>query len=233
MDNESGIHQAGRYALQAGCGNPDDEASLRKSWVQNEDTDAREILAERGFPHLNAFLKAIAEAQGAKDPYSPEIVRAYWLGPKDNTYIMSKDLAKHYVQTMSPEFGQAIEAQLPERIVPIHLTMVALIASPEITDRNLRLAGINHCMISSARITEMQEDGKGVTVERDTLVDNEAGGFTVQRRHADVRIDRDLTPDVNIGDPVALHQGTVAEILTQEEADRLSYWTREVAKTLK
>lgn len=230
--DKTGAQEAARFALPAGCGGPGGKSVLLEGFRSGEDEPIKEALAE--LPHLNAFLGAISQIT-ERDKHSLGVVTSYWLGgglPETEEPVETRLLAKHYAKTISPESAQALLKRLPEKVYLTHLTMVALIASADLGG-NARLAGINHCMVSGGRVMEINTEEGTARVERDVLVYKEDGGFDVISKKTVVRIDSDLTPTIEIGNQVAIHQGVVADILTPEDFDRLNYWNKKVAQTLK
>jgi len=230
-EKRSGVQEAAKFAVQAGCGSEENRATLIESLKSGEDELIREELAE--LPNLNAFLETISQITG-RDEYSLEVVKSYWLGgglPETEEPMETRLLAEHYAKTISPEFAQELIERLPEKVYLTHLTMVALIASADLSG-DARLAGINHCMISGGRVKEVDVDNRTAAVERDVLIYKEGGGFEVIKKETSVAIDPDLTPTIRVNDEVAMHQGVIADVLNPKDVDRLAMWTRKVAETL-
>lgn len=232
--DESGSKQTARYVLPGqSCGTEQARRGLREALVDNRGSQLETILSGQEFPHLNAFLETIAQAT-KMEPYSAETVKAYWLGPEISETVKpipTDLLAQKYESRVSHEFAQVLRERLPKEIHPTHLTMVAYIASSELSG-DMRIAGINYCMISGGRVTKVDEEEKTAVVERDILVRREDDGFEIAQQTATVTIDTDLTPNLKERNLVALHQGCVADMLTQEDFDRLRLWNEKVAKTL-
>ena len=235
-----GIKEAARFAIQPNmwgyCGENTSQEVLRK-YLKGEEHDpdkVREILANHGFPHLNAFLGALAEANGT-DVFDEEIVNAYWFGGNviDNAGLeVTKLLVINYAKQIGRDFAGQLAVTLPEKVYLTHLSQVAMVAANGETEP-MKNAFINRCMIARAKVLEIDNDKRTALVARELLKKrvNEPG-YDVMTARQKVKLDLDLTPNLEVGDQVALHLEYVASKLSPNEAVNLSVWTRKVADIL-
>jgi hydrogenase maturation factor len=232
LSESQGLEMAARFALTAGCA-PESEGGLRTHLQSHDDEGLRTQL--ENYPNQRAFLEAISEATRLqRKPYDPEVVKSYWLGgelAETETSANVLYLIERYAEIVSDDYARELAGRLPEEIYLTHLSMVILIASADLTDRNARLMGINHCMVSGGKVIEV--DGETAVVERDALKYKEEGGFEVVKTRANVAVDPSLTPEVKEGDLLAIHQGTPVMALDENDYERLLKWNEKVAKSLK
>jgi hydrogenase maturation factor len=234
--DDLGIRNAARFAIQPNmwgfCGEDSSQEILRE-FVAERGSNAklvRETLHDHGFPHLNAFLEAIAN-DSEMDPFDNQVVMSYWIG----TYLTEKvgtetkeKLVKSYGEKISKEFAVALAEKLPEQIYLTHLSQVALIAA-EGYEQSEKTKLINHCMVAYGTIVAVDMEKREATVKRDVLKKKENAGYEVVQGKQTVKIDVDLTSKLNIGDDIAVHLGYLAAKLRSDQAEKLRYWTRKVA----
>lgn len=231
-----GIKDAARFAIQPNmkgfCGEKGDQQILR-DYISDRNGDYKivlETLSSHSFPHLNAFLGAIAEMSGA-DVFDNDVVSSYWYGnlTTEKVGLNTKNvLLENYERQFPGPFSEQLRRLLPEEIFLTHLSQVALIATfsenePQKTDF------INHCMIAHGKIRHIDKENRSALIVRDYLKKKDVGGYEVISIEREVNVDNELTPELSIGDDVAVHLGYLAAILTSEEVENLRYWTRKVA----
>lgn len=233
-NDRKGMQDAARFAMQPNmwgfCGDKKDQSILRRCVVTPEFNyqEVRNTLSGHGFPHLNAFLEAISKATD-KDLFSDEVVKAYWFGSKlteESVDTGRKFLIEQYKQRMGSNFGEAVDKILLPKIPLTHLTQVAMIAAADYGEPQ-RSEVINLCMIAGAKIEKIDLVNKTVLVNRD-IVEKQENGYKVAAKAVRVKLDLELTPDLKIGDNVAVHLGFLAGKLNKGEAEQLNYWTKRV-----
>lgn len=231
---KSGSVLAAQFALATeGCANQEDKLELEASLNAGQEPEVRKIL-ERNFPDLNAFLNAIAVAAGKKDPYDYDIVKSYWIGGglAEVTKPVDKEILIDAYKGRKPQaFMEELEKRLPDEIFLTHLTMVVFVSSSDLP-KDYRAWGISRCMIASATIQEISEDGTVATVERDTI-EIKDGQLEIIRATEEVKLDRDASPNLTVGSCVALHQGSITGELQPEDKHDLELWTRKVAESIR
>jgi len=236
--NVDGIQWAARLAMQPNmygfCGEDGDQLILRKcATTANFNYEkVRKTLSGHGFPHLNAFLEAIGRATD-NDTFSGEVVKSYWLGGSltEETAIKGRRLlVEQYKQRMGVDFGESVDKILPKKIYLTHLTQVAMIAAADYGELQ-RGKVINLCMIARASVEEIDMVNKIAIVTRET-VEKQNDIYVVTTKRYKEKLDLELTPNLKVGDEVAVHLGYVAGKLTEVEASNLSYWTRKVVELI-
>ena len=93
-----------------------------------------------------------------------------------------------------------------------------------------RTAIINSCMIANGQVVSINRTEKTALVHRESLVKTTAPGYRViTAENQSVKLDPDLTPNLQPNDLVAIHLGYIAGTLTPVESTNLSFWTKKVA----
>jgi hydrogenase maturation factor len=234
--HEEGIRNAARFAIQPNmwgfCGEDNTQEILR-SFVSDNGVDSqvvRETLTNHNFPHLNAFLGTIAELN-EMDIFDEDVVMSYWFG----SYLTEKvgvntknNLAENYGKQISPQYADHLKEILPDEMYLTHLSQVALVAASSESEPK-KTEFINFCMIAFGVVIEIDVEKKIVKVNREVLVRDESGNYQVKTAKRKVRVDADLTPDLKLGDEVAIHLGYLAAKISSDQAERLKCWTRKVA----
>jgi len=234
-----GIKNAARFAIQPNmwgyCGEDESQEILRDFVTEKSDNDklVKETLQTQGFPHLNAFLETIASLCDL-DAYDNQAVMSYWIGTflTESIGQDNKDtLVKIYGEKISQPFAKQLAEKLPDKIYLTHLSQVALIAA-EGYDQEEKTKLINHCMVACGKLISFDLEKRVATVKRDVLRKNDENGYSVVAGKQTVKIDSDLTPDLRLGDEIAVHLGYLAAKLRSDQAEKLRYWTRKVAAVI-
>lgn len=237
--DNTGLSMAARYATQPNmwgfCGEDSSQQILRDFLTKKNIAEdlVMETLSKHGFPHLNAFLETIAKISDL-DKFDEDVVMSYWFGGilTENIYKNSKPvLIEKYSEQISPEFAAALEKTLPEDIYLTHLTQVAFIAAADYEPLE-KITLINHCMIAYGKILEIDSEHKMAKVERDILIKNLDRGYKVARGVQMVKIDPDLSANIEVDCDVTVHLGYLAGKIPSEQAEILRYWTRKVAEVI-
>lgn len=230
-----GLRQAIRFAIEPNvygfCGEKKDQEILRRGLKGQGLPKARKIISGDTYPHLNSFLSAIAKINHQADPFSTDVVASYWIGNQltetTNSVQARNVLIGEYGKRISL-FDQALNQKLPQSFYFTHLSQVALIAAEHYLGQE-RTDIINQCMIAAGVVISSHPEQQSVTVKREILVNNPDHGYHLDTATQKVKLDPDLTPNLRLGDKIAVHLGYAAAILNPDEAATLSYWTKKVA----
>ncbi len=252
--NIKALQLCSHFALQPNmlgyCGQESAPAKLVRCIQGGKCTSVQEELKQ--FIVLNPYLQTIAEITG-KDPFSYEVVEAYWLGNDILKHIESEHyniLLKHLIKQGVPEFLiQEIIDKKPQKFIPIHLFNILHIGVGKASGSvPFNLESINNCMIRWGKVlTNPQINRQKIQKELSTSsILNNYQLIKVETveigRKKDMYVLHDVTkefayyPDV-IGeiannDEVALHWGWIAKKLTKEEKQNLVYWTNDLLNSI-
>lgn len=236
---KTGLPIVARFAIQPNmlgfCGENSSQEILRR-FITSKTTDSLPVidtLRNHGFPDLNSFLESISQITEL-NIFNNDVVTSYWFGNDltEKTFNRGKEmLVAKYAKYISPDFAKNLEQRLPPKLYLTHLTQVAFIATPDYNPLQ-KTKLINQCMVAGATVFSVNFTEKSAIVIRDVLEKNEGPGYKVLRKKQTVKLDPDLTPQLEPNQQVAVHLGYVATILSSDEASNLSNWTRKVAETI-
>lgn len=235
MKEMEGLRLAARFAIQPNmmglCGEKPDQEILRRC-VRGEELNARKVrttIGGNGFPHLNAFIWSIGQIT-RKDDFAEEVVQSYWYGNNltEETFADGRRLLISRYGKLIPVFDSVLKKKLPANLYLTHLTQVALIVAEHYVEPE-RSYVINQDMVAGGVVIEANITDRTAIVDREEVEKVEAGGHRIIICRRKVKLDPDLTTELNAGDKVAIHLGYVAAKLADDEASNLSIWNRKVA----
>ncbi len=192
-----------------------------------------EILKQ--FTGARAYYKLIAESNGIKDIFDYDVVRAYWIGNKLLDNIKVNDFQKIMINDLlEPSDIELVKNKIIEKAknfplnsVPHHSFNVyemRLVAGLLIADRKWTHL-LDKCRISWGLVKEIC-DGK-IQVSYKPITYEFRGRFKIQKLLSEKEIDWDknILPDLKIGDLVSIHWDMAIEIINQKDMDNLDKYT--------
>lgn len=203
------------------CGKESAKDAFRRCLLSGDCKDIPKEVSQ--FIVLNPYLETIAEITHLPK-LSQEVVECFWLGndllkqckPEHYTLLL-KNLEKQGVPSFLID---EIRPKVPQPFIPIHLFNIMHVGVGKASGSvPFNLESINHCMIRWGRIVRK---GEG-TVHVDTVELSKA--ITVVPSTISATYDQELFPSLSIGDSVAIHWGSIAKVLSPQEAKKLVYWT--------
>lgn len=213
------------------CGPADAEPTLYRAITEGRELEqARQALAR--FEALHPYLEAIASKHGL-DPFDERVVEAYWIGnelldafDRADFAALLRALARRGLPRATAD---RLEAHLPREPLPHHAFHVSFVGVGEVTGHvPTTLANIEACRPALAEVLRVDDDWLEVDRPSLTVADGRLvfGPGAVHR----VRFDARILPTVRAGDPVALHWGHPALVLSPGRATALrSYTERSLA----
>ena len=196
---------------------------------------AREILA--GFEAAYPYYKLIARRNGVKDPFDERVVKAYWVGNEllDNvsTYSLQHLIAEEFSMPagpLPPGIAQRKAKEIPLGSKPHHTFHVLFLGS--ITGRVvLKGEFFDCCRISWGRVTKKDPSHNSVTVSYQPLVTE--GNYQLGNpQEKDVNWNKDLIPQLKIGQVVSFHWKQAVQILTQEDIENIQKYTQRTLESI-
>ncbi len=225
-----GVALCARFSIAtnrlAYCGPADAEPALYDAIVRGEGSPrAREALSR--FEALMPYLEAIGAASG-RDPFDPEVVRAYWLG-NELTEAVDRTGFAALLEALSRRglprpLARRLASQLPERPMAHHVFHVAYVGVGAVTGHvPTTVANIEACRPALARVRgidggHLRVDGPAAHVQGGRL---ELVGNAERTLAWDPRV----LPGLAVGEPVAVHWSWPALRLAPGEAAALERWT--------
>lgn len=225
-----GVRLGARFSLATNrlnyCGPEGAEELLHRAIVTGEGVaEAQRALAR--FEALVPYLDAIASKHGL-DRFDPEVVEAYWIGNALLDPFERSDFVRileGLVQRGLPRaLADRLAAGLPERPLPHHMFHVAYVGVGNVTGHvTTTLANIEACRPAWATVTTVGAGRLGI--DRPALItDGDRLALGAPQR-SELAYDPRLLPNVRPDDSVAVHWGMPVLQLSEEQLQRLRYWT--------
>jgi hypothetical protein len=232
----------GRFSLAPNClGYCGKESARKKLRDCTINGNCRGVEKElKDFIVLYPYLKTISQV--TKLPiFSYKVIESYWFGSN----LLKKIKNEHYDLLLSNFKKQGVPSWLikelkekkPIKFIPNHLFQVLHVgvgrASASVP---YDLKSINNCMIRWGKVekinpsTSLRTGKRKATIILNSLKDKL--GKSLALKKVTLPIDVGFTPKLKVGDIVAVHWGMIIKTLTQGEVKKVSFWTKEVLKSL-
>lgn len=183
------------------------------------------------FIALNPYLETLSIILNLPK-FSYEVIESYWLGNDQLKKVRTKDyeiLLENFIKQGIPEFFiKELETKKPKKFIPFHLFQVLHIGVGKVSGSvPFNLESINNCMIRWGKVEKIID--KSAIIKLNSLI-NKKNKYSLIFIKEKISINYDFTPNLKIGDVVAVHWKMIAKILTSIEKSNLSFWTRQVLK---
>jgi hypothetical protein len=173
----------------------------------------------------------IAEANEIEDWLDPRVVDAYWIGNDLLNRVRPEDLEAMI-------FGFADQGLMTEEVAKETVKRIHYQHRPHHSFHVFTVGGITGkveresigwelCRIGWGRVVGIDKEGALAVLARSL---KRSGGkvlpeLETERRERTVRRDPQILPRVKVGDLVSFHWGRAVEVISEEAARRLEYWT--------
>lgn len=178
---------------------------------------------------LYPYLRTIARY--AQLPvFSYKVIESYWLGNDLLKKAKKKDyeiLLNYFAKQGVPDFFIAeLKSKGPKVFIPSHLFQVLHVGVGKASGAvPFNIKSINNCMIRWGKVSKLSTDRAEINLNSLKLVRNKYKLLVIREG---VPHDSRFTPQLKIGDIVAIHWNLIVKILSEKETENLEYWTREV-----
>ncbi len=182
----------------------------------------------RNFLGAYFYYKLIAKSNKIKDPFDKRVVSAYWIGnellEKVKTENLRKMIAQEFVGPglLPKEIAAKKAAAIPRGSKPHHSFHVLIIGSVtgSVDFKNTGLKDL--CRIGWGKVKKLKT--KSCIVECQPLVGEKKIklGKAVEK---EIIWDKNLAPELKIGDWVAFHWNCICYKITPSQKKNLIYWT--------
>jgi len=217
------------------CGLDSAESKFRKCIIEGKNEGIEEEV--KHFIVLNPYLETISKII-KKNKFDYEVAESYWLGNEELNKVKLKDydlLLESFSKQGVPEWLiEELKNKRPKKFIPTHLFQVLHVGVGRASGSvPFNIQTINNCIVRWGRVLGKNKikktKEKTLMIELNSL-EEKRGKYKLKITEERVEIDESLNPGVTVGDMVAVHWGRVAKKLTQDEAEKLEYWTKEVLK---
>lgn len=203
-----------------------------KSCVIDGDCESVEKEIEN-FIVLNPYLKTISEVIN-ETKFSYEVSEAYWIGNDKLKKFKNKDystLLRNFAEQGVPEWLiNDLDKDKPKNFIPTHLFQVLHVGVGRASGAvPYNIKTINNCMIRWGKVKEINKDNFKVSLNS---LEDKKKKYQLKKMEEMVRAIPGFVPNLSIGDFVAVHWKQIIKKLTNEEVEKLSFWTKKVLRSL-
>ena len=236
-----GIELCSRYSLITNklklCG-PKDSYKILLDYALGDEKDKEKVkdILKR-FEGLYPYLEAIGKKHGL-DPFSYEVVEAYWQGNELLDSFTKEDMA-HIIKELVKRgllrsVADKLIENLPDESIPFHLFHVMYVGVGSVTGSvKTNVENMDRCRVTWANVKKAEEkiilDWMRLDIEEDEFrlvtVDNWANVYQSD-------YDKRLIPAVTDNDFVAVHWDLPVKKLEYKELCSLRKYTRKVIRMM-
>jgi len=204
------------------CGKSSAPERLKKCVISGDCADVEGELSH--FVVLYPYLKTISEITNLP-VFSYPVIESYWLGndelkkaKPDHYNLLLENFSKQGVPEDTIEEFKRIR---PKIFIPNHFFQV-LRSHPN-------LDSINNCMIRWGTVERIDKDILGLNIK---FLEKQKQNYKLSNKREELKFYSDFLSNLKVGDTVAVHWKQVVKIVTDNEKNNLSYWTKEILKII-
>jgi len=238
----SGLKTAARYSLPSyslGYCGPQDRKSRKALIDYTSGKAVSEKVVRAIFEKFEAaykYYQLIAKKNSISDPLDENVVKAFWVGNSLLDKVDEQDL-KNLILTgftqpglLTKEVASQRADQIPKGAVPHHSFHVLILGA--VTGR-IKLQGelFDLCRIGWGRVTELRMQNSELRILYKPLLVGtkyELGKETEKT----IEWNPKIVPGVKVGDWVSFHWAQACEVLSNEEAKKLAYYTKKTIELI-
>ena len=231
---DSALQLESRFSLAPNslgyCGQKSAVAKFKKCISSNECDGVKKELSN--FIVLYPYLKTLSKI--LKKPFfSYSVIESYWLGNDDLKKAKQKDyslLLDNFAKQGVPDFFiEELKTKKPKKFIPNHLFHVLFIGVGKASGAvPFNLDSINYCMIRWGKIVKLFK--KEAVISLNSLKKKGKNGYRLTKIQTSVPFNSKFTPDLKVGDTVAVHWNLIVKILTSSEEKNLQFWSAKVCQ---
>jgi hypothetical protein len=212
------------------CGKKSAAAKFKKCIIDNKCDEINDEL--KNFIVLYPYLKTLSKI--LNKPFSSyRVIESYWLGNDELKKVRQKNynlLLNNFVKQGVPDFFvEELRAKKPKRFIPNHLFHVLFVGVGKASGAvPFNLDSINNCMIRWGRVQKILKNK--VIVGLNSLKKKGKKSYALTKMKSSIPFNFKFTPDLKVGDTVAVHWNLVVKILTENEEKNLEFWSPKVCQ---
>lgn len=238
MDNTKALQFCSRFAISPNylgyCGRESAPPRLKVCVTYGKCDLVEEEISK--FIVLNPYLETISKFTGL-DKFSYPVAESYWLGNEETNKAKMEDyslLLDNFSKQGVPDWLiTELKFKKPRRFIPTHLFQVLHVGVGRASGSvPYNLESINNCMIRWGVVKGVKLEANKVELKTHSL-ERDKGGYKLTMTNGVFSFDPEFMPGLKIGDTVAVHWGWAVKILESFEAEKLSFWTTEVLRSIR
>jgi hypothetical protein len=231
---DSALQLESRFSLAPNslgyCGKRSAVAKFKKCIINNKCNGVKDEL--KNFIVLYPYLKTLGKILG-KSFTSYSVIESYWLGNDELKKIRQKDyclLLENFTKQGVPDFFiEELKSKKPKRFIPNHLFHVLFVGVGKASGTvPFNLNSINNCMIRWGKVETISK--KKAVINLNSLKKRGKDIYALTKIQESILFDSKFTPDLKVGDAVAVHWNLVVKILTKNEEKNLEFWSAKVCQ---
>jgi hypothetical protein len=185
------------------------------------------------------YLKTISQVTNLPS-LSYEVIEAYWIGND----LLKKFKPEHYdlllenfkKQGVPDFFVEELRQKRPKIFIPSHLFQVLHVGVGKASGAvPFDINSINNCTIRWGKVEEINKNKALINLTSLKII-NKSDSTNIKYQMSNIKeeipFNLKLVPDLKSGTTTAVHWDQVIKILTKEEEQKLSSWTREIIDSI-
>jgi hypothetical protein len=231
---ENALQLESRFSLSPNslgyCGRKSAVAKFKKCIRANKCDGVKKELSS--FIVLFPYLKTLGKI--INKPFtSYSVIEAYWLGNDELKKIRQKDynlLLDNFAKQGVPDFFvKELKTKKPKKFIPNHLFHVLFIGVGKASGAvPFNLNSINNCMIRWGKVQKIS--GNNAFVNLNSLKRKGKNSYALAKVQASIPFNLKFTPNLKVGDTVAVHWNLIVKILNKIEENNLKSWSERVCQ---
>jgi len=189
----------------------------------------REILEK--FKGAFSYYRLIARTNRIKNPFNEKVVEAYWIGNRLLEKVKTQDLKRMIITEFSGkdllnEKGAETKSKI---VIPgfkphhsFHVLVMGSVSGRIVLTKKL----VDFCRIGWGRVETIDQRKNKIKVKYQPLIFSKKF-YLGKLKEKDLIWDRNILPEINLGNQVSCHWNHVIEVLTQREVENLRKYTQE------
>lgn len=227
---DSALQLESRFSLSPNslgyCGKKSATAKFKSCIANGECDGVKDEL--KNFIVLYPYLKTLSKI--IKKPfYSYSVIESYWLGNDELKKAKQLDyllLLENFKKQGVPDFFvDDLKLKKPKKFIPNHLFHVLHVGVGKASGAvPFNLETINNCMIRWGKVQSLTK--KEAVVELNSIKGSRVYSLTKNKER--IPFNSRFTPELKVGDIVAVHWNMIVKALNIEEEKNLTFWTNKV-----
>lgn len=229
---DSALQLESRFSLSPNslgyCGKKSAAAKFKTCITNGECIGVKEEL--KNFIVLYPYLQTLSKI--INKPFSSyPVIESYWLGNDELKKAKLKDYAlllENFKKQGVPDFFiNELKLKRSKKFIPSHLFHVLFVGVGKASGAvPFNLKSINNCMIRWGTVQSLSK--KEAVVKLNSLKLETSSAYSLIKVQETIPFNSNFTPNLEIGDTVAVHWNLIVKILNKQEEKNLAFWTNKV-----
>jgi len=182
---------------------------------------------------LHPYLKTIAHSLDLPI-FSKEVIEAYWIGNDNLSRISDSvyyELLKNFsIQGVPTSFVEELKSKKPNKFIPTHLFQVLHVGVGKASGSvPFNVETINSCMVRWGKVLKVTKNYFTVNINSLEVL---RGKYSLIEIKEKIENDKCIVKDLRKGDTVAVHWRMIVKKMSNDECEKIRYWTNEVLSSL-